>query len=105
MWMGLKGQSWEHSTSADKKLHSTRISLAFGSRSTAVGNREYASTFNMTELWDRLQGADCNDRGTSCLTKLCDGIREDRDATDMLPGLQHHSCFTSAQSDIRLQTF
>ena len=65
-----------------------QISLAFGSRSTAVDNEEYASTFNMPELWDRL-GANCNDRGTSCLTKFCDRIRKD---TDMLSGLQHHSC-------------
>ena len=85
-----------------RKLHSTRISLAFGSRSTAMGNGEYASTFNMSELWVRLQGADCNDRGTSCLAKFCDRIGEDRDATDMLPRLQYHSCSTSAQSDFRL---
>ena len=38
----------------DKKLLSTRISLAFGGRSTAMSNGEHASTFNMPELWDRL---------------------------------------------------
>nr|VDD54373.1 unnamed protein product [Brassica oleracea] len=54
MWMGLDGQWREHSTYGDKKLHSTRISLALGSRSAAVDNGEYASTFNMSELWDRL---------------------------------------------------
>ncbi|KAF3512996.1 hypothetical protein F2Q69_00007683 [Brassica cretica] len=53
--------------------------------------------FNMPELWDRLQGAECNDRGTSCLTKFCDIIGDDRDATDMLFGLQYHSCSTSTQ--------
>ncbi|KAF3558065.1 hypothetical protein F2Q69_00015965 [Brassica cretica] len=71
MWMSLDGQWWKHSTYGDKKFHSTRISLAFGSRSTAVGNGEYASTFNMPELCDRLYGVDCNDKGTSCLAKLC----------------------------------
>ena len=44
------GQWWEHSTYGDKELHSTRISIAFGSRNTAVGNGELASTFNMSEL-------------------------------------------------------
>ena len=60
-----------------KELHSARISFAFGSRSTAVGNREHASIFNMPELWNRLQGADCNDKGTSCLAKLSDGVGKD----------------------------
>ncbi|KAF2552656.1 hypothetical protein F2Q68_00034818 [Brassica cretica] len=76
-----------------------RISLAFESRSTAVGNGEYASTLNMLEIRDRLQAADCNDKEPPGLAKLCDIIGEDRDVTDMLPGLQHHSCSTSAQSD------
>ena len=83
---GLDGQWRELSTYGDIKFHSTRISLAFGSRSTSVGNGEYASTLNMPELWDKLQGADCDDKGTQCLAKICDEIREDRDATDMLPG-------------------
>ena len=81
---GLDGQWRELSTYGDIKFHSTRISLAFGSRSTSVGNGEYASTLNMPELWDKLQGADCDDKGTQCFAKICDEIREDRDATDML---------------------
>ncbi|KAF2584749.1 hypothetical protein F2Q70_00035604 [Brassica cretica] len=96
MRMGMDGQCWEHSTYGNKKFHSTRISLAFRSRSTAMGDGEYASTLNMSKLQDRLQGADCNDKGPSGLAKLCDGIGEDRDVTDMLPGLQHHSCSTGA---------
>ena len=66
-----------------------------------MGNGEYASTLDMSELWDRLLGPDRNDKGTSCLAKLCDGIGEDRDASNMLHGLQHHSCTKSAQSDFR----
>ena len=52
MWMDLVGQWWEHSTYGEKKFHSTRISFAFGSRSNAVGNGEYAPTFNMPKLLD-----------------------------------------------------
>ncbi|KAF3523984.1 hypothetical protein F2Q69_00049496 [Brassica cretica] len=57
LWMrlGMDGQCWEHLTYGNKEFHSTRISLAFGSRSTAVGDGEYASTLNMSELRDRLQ--------------------------------------------------
>ncbi|KAF3526876.1 hypothetical protein F2Q69_00051602 [Brassica cretica] len=52
-----------------------------------MGDGEYASTLNMSEFRDMLQGADCNDKGPSGLAKLFDGIRKDRDVTDMLLGL------------------
>ena len=29
-----------------------------------MGDGEYASTLTMPEFWNRLQGADCNDKGT-----------------------------------------
>uniref|UniRef100_A0A0D3CGG4 Reverse transcriptase zinc-binding domain-containing protein n=1 Tax=Brassica oleracea var. oleracea TaxID=109376 RepID=A0A0D3CGG4_BRAOL len=45
---------WDGSTYGDTKLHSTRIGLAFRSRSTVMGNEEYASNFDMQELWGRL---------------------------------------------------
>uniref|UniRef100_A0A0D3ATP8 Uncharacterized protein n=1 Tax=Brassica oleracea var. oleracea TaxID=109376 RepID=A0A0D3ATP8_BRAOL len=41
---------WEYSTYGDKKLSLTRISLTFGSRNNAVGDGEYAATFNLPEL-------------------------------------------------------
>ena len=31
----------------------------------------------------------------TCLAKICNGIGEDRDVTDMLSRLQHHSCSTA----------
>uniref|UniRef100_A0A0D3E579 Uncharacterized protein n=1 Tax=Brassica oleracea var. oleracea TaxID=109376 RepID=A0A0D3E579_BRAOL len=51
----------------------------------------------MPELWNRLQGADSNDKGTPRVAKFHDRIGEDRDAADLLPGLQNHPCATSAQ--------
>ncbi|KAF3578684.1 hypothetical protein DY000_02029702 [Brassica cretica] len=62
-----------------------------------MGDGEYASTLAMPELWNRLQGADCNDKGTPGVAKLCDSIGEDRDVADLFPGLQNHPCATSAQ--------
>ncbi|KAF3569172.1 hypothetical protein DY000_02015206 [Brassica cretica] len=62
-----------------------------------MGDGEYASTLAMPELWNRLQGADCNDKGTPGVAKLYNRIREDRDAADLFPGLQNHPCATSAQ--------
>ena len=40
------------STYGNKEFYSTRISFAFGSGSTAMGDGEYASTLNMSELQD-----------------------------------------------------
>ncbi|KAF2534188.1 hypothetical protein F2Q70_00031517 [Brassica cretica] len=97
MWMSLDGQLWEDPIYGDTKYHSTRISFAFGSRSTAMGDGEYASAFDMPELWDRLQGADRHDQGASRLAKLCNGIGEDRYSADMLPGLQDHLCSTCSK--------
>ena len=57
------GQLWEDPTYGDTKYHSTRISFAFGSRSTTMGDGEYASAFDMSDIWDRLQGADRQDQG------------------------------------------
>ena len=42
-----------------------------------MGDGKYASTFDMPELWDRLQGADCYDQGASCMAEFCDGVRKD----------------------------
>ncbi|KAF3594907.1 hypothetical protein DY000_02026407 [Brassica cretica] len=63
-----------------------------------MGDGEYASTLAMPELWNKLQGADCNDKGTPRVAKLRDRIGEDRDAANLLfPGLQNHPYATSAQ--------
>ena len=60
-----------------------------------------------------LQHSTCQSFGTDCKELIAmikepqawpsfNGIGEDRDTTYMLPGFQHHSCSTSAQSDFRL---
>ena len=46
--------AWKGLTYGGTKPLSTWITVAFRSRSTAIGDGEYASTFNMPELWDRL---------------------------------------------------
>ena len=48
------GQPWEGSTYGDTEPLSTRITHAFRSISTTMGNGEYASTFDMPELWKKL---------------------------------------------------
>ncbi|KAG5392837.1 hypothetical protein IGI04_022800 [Brassica rapa subsp. trilocularis] len=45
----------------------------------------------------RLQGADCNDKETPRVATLRDRIGEDRDAPDLLPGLQKYPYTTSVQ--------
>ena len=72
--------------------------FAHAIRSTYLGYGKYNSTLTMSELWNRLQGADCYDKWTPKMAKICDRIGEDRDAADLLSGLQNHTCSTSAQS-------
>ncbi|KAF3594702.1 hypothetical protein DY000_02024554 [Brassica cretica] len=60
---------------------------------------EYASTLAMPELWNRLQGADCNDKGTLEVVKLRNRIGENRNVADLFPGLQNHPCVTIRSSD------
>ncbi|KAF3560857.1 hypothetical protein DY000_02016713 [Brassica cretica] len=55
-----------------------------------MSDGEYALAFDLSKLWNRLQGFDCNDQRASCLAELCDIIGEDRDFEDMLPGFQEY---------------
>ncbi|KAF3567185.1 hypothetical protein DY000_02011646 [Brassica cretica] len=73
------------------------LCIAFGDRSTAMEDGEYASTLAMPELWNRLQGADCNDKGIPGVVKLRNKIGEDIDAANLFLGLQNHPCATNAQ--------
>ncbi|KAF3547401.1 hypothetical protein DY000_02002888 [Brassica cretica] len=50
-----------------------------------MGNGVYA--FDMSAIWDRLQGLDRNDIVASCLAKLCNRIGKDRDSSDMISRL------------------
>ncbi|KAF2575314.1 hypothetical protein F2Q70_00001653 [Brassica cretica] len=46
---------WEH------RVHTERICLALRAGSAAIGDREYASAFDMSELYNGLQGFDLHD--------------------------------------------
>lgn len=50
--------------------------------STKIGNREYTLTFEMSELWYRLQGFDRHDQGAQCLATLCNRTWEDKITED-----------------------
>ncbi|KAF3487997.1 hypothetical protein F2Q69_00052206 [Brassica cretica] len=54
VWMGLDGQLGEGTTYEDTKLHTARVCLAFRTGSTAMSDAEHASTFDMSEFWNRL---------------------------------------------------
>ncbi|KAG5410728.1 hypothetical protein IGI04_007047, partial [Brassica rapa subsp. trilocularis] len=91
----------ESLTYGDTKLYTTKVCPAFRGRSIAMGDGEYASVFDKSELWNGLQGFDRHDKGASCLAKLCNITGEDSDSEDMLPGFQNHSYSTSAKSDFK----
>ncbi|XP_056864149.1 uncharacterized protein LOC130511259 [Raphanus sativus] len=80
---------WEkYTTHGITEFPQKRISSALRSGSTAMGDGEYASAFNMSEIRNRLQRIDYYDQGTACLAKFCYGTREDRDIAHMLPGFR-----------------
>ncbi|KAF2579351.1 hypothetical protein F2Q68_00002192 [Brassica cretica] len=62
-----------------------------------MGNGVYA--FDMSAIWDRLQGLDRNDIVASCLAKLCNRIGKDRDSSDMISRL-HDLSHPRAQNGI-----
>ena len=99
--MGLARLLGERSTNGDTESHSKRVCITFRDGSTKMDNGEYAPAFNLSKLWNGLQGFDCNDQRASCLAELYDIIGEDRDSQDMLPGFHDYSYSTNAESDIR----
>lgn len=60
-----------------------RDCFIFGSESIAMGNEEYATTFVVSEFWDRLQKYDCDDKGVSSLVKFCNRNRDNQDTAYM----------------------
>ena len=80
----------------------------FPRRESALHSEVEALRWAMENM---LQHSTCQRFGTDCKELIAmvkdpqawpnfaDGIGEDRDATDMLPGFQHHSRSTGAQSD------
>uniref|UniRef100_A0A0D2ZS15 Uncharacterized protein n=1 Tax=Brassica oleracea var. oleracea TaxID=109376 RepID=A0A0D2ZS15_BRAOL len=44
--------------------------FTFGTGSATVDNGEYATTLDLSEVWNGLQGSDCNDRTTTSLAQL-----------------------------------
>lgn len=75
VWGGLS--SWEYEIT-------TRICFTFRSSSTMMGDVEYAPALDMSKFWNELQKFDRHVERASCLAKLCNITREDRDSTDML---------------------
>ena len=53
-----------------------------------MGNGEHASAFNLSKIWNRLQGPDCNDKGTPGMAKLLNGAGGHSNYPDLLPGFQ-----------------
>lgn len=78
---------WENPIYGDAKLKKARDCFTLGSGSTAMGNGEHATTFFMSEFWDRLQWSNCDDKGTSRLAMFCNRIRDDTDDAYIFSGV------------------
>ena len=68
--MGLKGYLGEDSTHGVKEFKEAEDNFTLGIGSATMGNGEYDTTFDLSEVWDRLQGSDCNDRTATSLVQL-----------------------------------
>ena len=66
-----------------------------------MGDGEYASTFDMLEFRDRLQGFNRDDKGASRLTKFCNRIGDDTNSADMLSGIEDFSLPKDAKWNLR----
>lgn len=62
-----------------------------------MDNGEYASTFVMSEFWDRLQESDRDDKGASRTAKFCNRVGDHKDAEKLFPDLQNLSYPLSSQ--------
>ncbi|KAF3539118.1 hypothetical protein F2Q69_00022918 [Brassica cretica] len=60
----------EDSTYGDTEPKEARYNITLGTGCAKMGNGEYDTTFDLSEIWDILQGPDCNDNGPTSLAKL-----------------------------------
>ena len=66
-----------------------------------MGDGEYVPAFDLSKLWNRLQGFDCNDQRAACLAELCNIIGEYRNSENMFPGFHDYLYSMSEESDFR----
>lgn len=52
-----------------------------------MGYGKHVPTFDMPELYDRLEGPDCNDKGTPSLSKFCNKIGGETKSLAMFFGI------------------
>ncbi|KAF2570897.1 hypothetical protein F2Q70_00004454 [Brassica cretica] len=68
--MGLEGYNGEDSTHGVKELEEAGDSFTLRTGSVTMGNGEHDITHDLSEVWDGLQGSDCNDGTTTSLAQL-----------------------------------
>lgn len=73
------------------KFMKTSDCFTFGSRSTAMGNKEHGTTFVMLELCDRFQGSIHNDKGATRLVKFRNKTEGYKVTADLFPRFQNLS--------------
>lgn len=80
------------------------VSLTLRNGSFKMDNREHATTFELLEFWDWLQGTDYNNKWFKSLAKLFNGARGFLDSTHMFPRLQDLLHSVSAKWDRRFDS-
>ena len=68
--MGLEECNGEDTTHGVKELAEKGHSVTFRTGSAKVDNGEHDTTLDLSEVWDGLQGSDCDDRTATRLAQL-----------------------------------
>ena len=68
--MGVEGYNGEDSTHGVQEPAEEGNSVTLGTGSATMGNGEYDTTLDLSEVWDGLQGSDCDDRTAIRLAQL-----------------------------------
>lgn len=68
--MNLEGQHGEDPTFGDTKFTEAGDITTLGTRSAEMGNGEHATTLDLSEVWNGLQGSDSDDRTATSLVQF-----------------------------------
>lgn len=80
---------WEDQTNGNAKSKKPRRFVAHRNESIEIGYGKHATTLDVSEFWNRLQGPDYNNKETTSLTKFINRAKGDSNTLDMFFGFQN----------------
>ena len=87
--MGMEGWQREDPTNGDKELKEAWDTNTLWTGSIKMGNGEHATSLDMSEIWDGLQGSDCNGSGSTSMAKFLNRAGGHSTSQVVFSGLQN----------------